>query len=86
MANSAVIAQKRTQVNPQNFFIDKDVCFPNALMTRCECAMDYGDEPFKRKVAAAIAKEIPGIGHEKIRVKTAKHVEEIRQSGRDFFF
>ncbi|MDR2494920.1 MAG: [FeFe] hydrogenase H-cluster radical SAM maturase HydG [Spirochaetaceae bacterium] len=64
----------------------KNVCLPNALMTLCEYAMDYGDETFKRKAANAIAREIPAIGNEKIRGKTGQNVEKIRQGQRDFFF
>ena len=64
----------------------KNVCLPNALMTLCEYAMDYGDDVFRQKAAAAITREIPGIGNEKIRFKTAENVEKIRGGQRDFFF
>jgi 2-iminoacetate synthase len=64
----------------------KNVCLPNALMTLCEYAMDYGDDAFRQKAAAAITREIPGIGSEKIRFKTAENVEKIRGGQRDFFF
>jgi 2-iminoacetate synthase len=63
----------------------KNVCLPNALMTLCEYSMDYGDASFKQKAAATIAREIPGIGNEKIRLKTAGNVEKIRAGERDFF-
>jgi 2-iminoacetate synthase len=64
----------------------KNVCLPNALMTLCEYAMDYGDDMFREKAACAITREIPGIGNEKIRFKTAENVEKIRGGARDFFF
>jgi 2-iminoacetate synthase len=56
----------------------------DALMTLCEYSMDYGDAPFKQKAAATIGREIPGIGNEKIRAKTADNVEKIRSGGKDF--
>ncbi|GHV80220.1 [FeFe] hydrogenase H-cluster radical SAM maturase HydG [Spirochaetia bacterium] len=64
----------------------KNVCLPNALMTLCEYAIDYGDEAFKKKADAAIARELPGIANEKIRVKAIANVEKIRQGTRDFYF
>ncbi|MDR1899492.1 MAG: [FeFe] hydrogenase H-cluster radical SAM maturase HydG [Treponema sp.] len=63
----------------------KNVCLPNALMTLCEYSMDYGDSPFKEKAAAAIARELPGIQNEKIRMRTIANVEKIRHGERDFF-
>jgi 2-iminoacetate synthase len=63
-----------------------NVCLPNALMTLCEYAMDYGDDAFREKAAALIAKEIPEIANETIRQRTIENVEKIRSgSGRDFF-
>ncbi|MDR2210388.1 MAG: [FeFe] hydrogenase H-cluster radical SAM maturase HydG [Spirochaetaceae bacterium] len=63
----------------------KNVCLPNALMTLCEYSMDYGDPPFKQRAAATISREIPGIGSEKIRARTAENVEKIKTGERDFF-
>jgi 2-iminoacetate synthase len=63
----------------------KNVCLPNALMTLGEYSADYGDEPFRAKAAAAIAREIPGIANEKIRAKTESSLEKIRGGERDFF-
>jgi 2-iminoacetate synthase len=64
----------------------KNVCLPNALMTLCEYSMDYGDNLFREKAAAAIAREIPGIVNDKIRFRTVNKVEKIRRNaGRDFF-
>ena len=63
-----------------------NVCLPNALMTLCEYAMDYGDDVFREKAAGIIAKEIPNIANETIRRKTVENVEKIRSGGgRDFF-
>jgi 2-iminoacetate synthase len=64
----------------------KNVCLPNALMTLCEYSVDYGDEPFKAKAAAAIRRELPHIQNEKIRLKAEVNVEKIRRGGRDFYF
>jgi len=63
-----------------------NVCTPNALMTLCEYAMDYGDDTFKEKAAAIIEKEIPHIANGMIRKKTIDNVEKIRSgAGRDFY-
>jgi 2-iminoacetate synthase len=64
----------------------KNVCLPNALMTLCEYALDYGDEPFKAKAAAAINRELPGIKNEKIRIRAGENMEKIRRGARDFYF
>jgi 2-iminoacetate synthase len=64
----------------------KDVCLPNALMTLCEYAEDYGDAAFKLKSGTAIERNIPQINSDKIRVKTAANVDAIRQGRRDFYF
>ena len=64
----------------------KNVCLPNALMTLCEYATDYGDEAFREKAAAIINREIPGVANEKIRQRTIENVEKIRGMGqRDFY-
>ncbi|MCL2599851.1 MAG: [FeFe] hydrogenase H-cluster radical SAM maturase HydG [Treponema sp.] len=63
-----------------------NVCLPNALMTLCEYSMDYGDDAFREKAAALIAREIPNIADAKIRKRAAANVEKIRSGGeRDFF-
>jgi 2-iminoacetate synthase len=64
----------------------KDVCLPNALMTLCEYAEDYGDAAFRTKSGAAIERNIPQINSDKIRLKTAANVDAIRQGRRDFYF
>ncbi|MCL2128015.1 MAG: [FeFe] hydrogenase H-cluster radical SAM maturase HydG [Treponema sp.] len=63
-----------------------NVCLPNALMTLCEYAMDYGDDVFREKAGAVIGREIENIASEKIRQRTVENVEKIRSgAGRDFF-
>lgn len=64
----------------------KNVCLPNALMTLCEYAMDYGDETFRAKANNAIIEQIPHITNEKIRQLTSENVNRIRANlGRDFY-
>ena len=64
----------------------KNVCLPNALMTLCEYAMDYGDEDFRDKAVAAINSQLPNIANDKIRTLAAENVEKIRDNrGRDFY-
>ena len=64
----------------------KNVCLPNALMTLCEYAMDYGDEDFRDKAVAAINRQLPNIANGKIRTLAAENVEKIRGNrGRDFY-
>ena len=63
-----------------------NVCLPNALMTLCEYAKDYGDDVFQDKAAALISTEIPKIANDVIREKTIENIEKIRcGKGRDFF-
>jgi 2-iminoacetate synthase len=63
-----------------------NVCLPNALMTLCEYAQDYGGGEFREKAAAIIEKEIPHIANDTIRQKTLENIEKIRSgAGRDFF-
>jgi 2-iminoacetate synthase len=64
----------------------KNVCLPNALMTLCEYSLDYGDEAFRAKAAAAVRRELPGIDNEKIRLRAEQNVERIRRGRRDFYF
>jgi len=64
----------------------RNVCLPNALMTLSEYSMDYGDDAFRKKAAAAIEKEIPHIASEEIRLRTVENIEKIRRGNeRDFF-
>lgn len=63
-----------------------NVCLPNALMTLCEYAMDYGDDDFRLKTDAAIEQCVPQIANTRIREKTVQNVAKIRDNGeRDFF-
>lgn len=64
----------------------KNVCLPNALMTLCEYAVDYGDEAFQKCALEAIQEQIPNIAHGKIRALTDENVQKICQNqGRDFY-
>lgn len=63
----------------------KNVCLPNALMTLCEYAIDYGDETFRSKVFSVVEQELKGIESEKMRERTADCVGKIRGGERDFF-
>ena len=64
----------------------KNVCLPNALMTLCEYATDYGDGAFREKAAAIIDRKISGVANDKIRQRTLENVEKIRGMGqRDFY-
>jgi 2-iminoacetate synthase len=64
----------------------KNVCLPNALMTLCEYAQDYGDGAFQQKTARAVEKMLPDISNEKIKVLTEENIEKIQADGqRDFY-
>ena len=64
----------------------KNVCLPNALMTLCEYAADYGDDSFRENTERMVNSEIPKIMNEKIRGKTQENVSRIINNGeRDFF-
>jgi len=64
----------------------KNVCLPNALMTLCEYATDYGDADFKASTHAAVQRMLPEIANDKIRAKTEACIQEILADGqRDFY-
>jgi 2-iminoacetate synthase len=63
----------------------KDVCHPNALMTLCEYAYDYGSEDFRRKALAVIDREVVEIPNEGTRCLTAGNIEKIKKGQRDLF-
>ena len=63
----------------------KNVCLPNALMTLCEYAQDYGTEDFRGGVYKAIAREVSGISSDAMRAKTIENIEKIKQGEHDFF-
>ena len=63
----------------------KNVCHPNALMTLCEYALDYGDDEFKEKAEATIQREIPKIEDEKVRDLVTHNIERLKNGERDLF-
>jgi 2-iminoacetate synthase len=64
----------------------KNVCLPNALMTLCEYAQDYGDDSFRQKTAAAVTKMLTDIGNPKIKSMTEENIKKISTDGqRDFY-
>ncbi|MCL2557690.1 MAG: [FeFe] hydrogenase H-cluster radical SAM maturase HydG [Treponema sp.] len=63
-----------------------NVCLPNALMTLHEYAGDYGDEEFRRKAAAFIEAELPGVANEATRRAVEKAIAKMRAGAeRDFY-
>ena len=63
----------------------KNVCQPNALMTLCEYACDYGSDKFIAKSDEIIAREIHNIKDEKIRKLTVANIEKIKRGQRDLY-
>lgn len=63
----------------------KNVCHPNALMTLCEYALDYGDDEFKAKAEATIQREIPKIEDTRVRNLVADNIERLKNGERDLF-
>ena len=63
----------------------KNICLPNALMTLCEYAMDYGDDAFKAQAYALIEGNIPKIINERMRALTRENIEKIKNGERDMF-
>ena len=64
----------------------KNVCLPNALMTLCEYAMDYGDDNFRAKAKLIIDSSVPNIANQKIRALTEESIAKISALGeRDFY-
>lgn len=63
----------------------KNVCHPNALMTLCEYALDYGDDEFKEKAEATIQREIPKIEDEKVSDLVTHNIERLENGERDLF-
>ncbi|GHU41605.1 [FeFe] hydrogenase H-cluster radical SAM maturase HydG [Clostridia bacterium] len=63
----------------------KNVCLPNALMTLCEYAQDYGSDAFREKVYAAVERELLGIANEVMRERTRDSIAKIKQGQHDFF-
>ncbi|MCL1998821.1 MAG: [FeFe] hydrogenase H-cluster radical SAM maturase HydG [Turicibacter sp.] len=63
----------------------KNVCQPNALMTLCEYAHDYGNDDFINRVHSLIKSELCNIDDEKIRTLTAANIEKIKNGQRDLY-
>lgn len=63
----------------------KNVCLPNALMTLCEYACDYGDDNFKAKSDAVINKELGNIKNPTIRDLTSGNINKIKNGERDLY-
>lgn len=63
----------------------KNVCLPNALMTLCEYAEDYGDAQFREKAEKLIQKHIPTILNEKVRWLTTENIARIKAGDRDLY-
>lgn len=63
----------------------QNVCYPNALMTLQEYAMDYGDEEFKTSVENMIDKQIINIKREDIRKLVLNNLDRIRKGERDLY-
>ena len=64
----------------------KNVCLPNALMTLCEYAADYGDDAFKASAHAAVQRMLPAIVSDKVRAKTEACIAQIQADGRRDFY
>jgi len=63
----------------------KNVCLPNALMTLCEYACDYGNADFRKKADSIIENELENIADEKVRILTAENIEKIKNGKRDLY-
>lgn len=63
----------------------KNVCQPNALLTLLEFALDYDNPELLTKIERLIEREIENIPHEKIKARTIKSVERIKNGERDLF-
>lgn len=64
----------------------KNVCLPNALMTLCEYAQDYGDEEFKTATKKVVLKSEMQIQNQVIRQKTLDNIANITENKkRDLF-
>lgn len=63
----------------------KNVCLPNALMTLCEYAQDYGSEIFRTKSEHIIEEQIPNIKSEKVRNLVIENIAKIKNGERDLY-
>lgn len=63
----------------------KNVCLPNALMTLCEYAQDYGSETFRTKSEHIIEEQVPNIKSEKVRNLVIENIAKIKSGERDLY-
>lgn len=63
-----------------------NVCKPNALMTLQEYLVDYATDETRKQGEAIIEREVNRIPNEKVKNKTIKYLEEIKNGKRDFRF
>lgn len=63
-----------------------NVCKPNALMTLQEYLVDYATNETRKQGEAIIEREVNRIPNEKVKNKTIKYLEEIKNGKRDFRF
>ena len=63
----------------------KNVCLPNALMTLCEYAQDYGDAETRAAAGEMISRKLSDIRNEKIRKRVEESLTLIREGRRDLY-
>ena len=63
----------------------KNVCLPNALMTLCEYAQEYGSDNFKKKAYDLIESETKNIKDKAVRDLTVENIRKIKDGERDLF-
>ena len=63
----------------------KNVCLPNALLTLCEYANDYGKPAFKEKAEQVIAHHLPNIDNEDVRALVTVELNKVRNGQRDLY-
>jgi len=63
-----------------------DICTPNALMTLKEYLMDFASEDTVAKGNALLEKELAKISNDRVREIATKHIQEIAEGKRDFYF
>ncbi|MDO4426064.1 MAG: [FeFe] hydrogenase H-cluster radical SAM maturase HydG, partial [Planctomycetia bacterium] len=61
-------------------------CHPNALMTLKEYLEDYASPETREIGEALIARELPKIPNEKVRLIAQEHLYELQEGKRDFRF
>ena len=63
-----------------------DICTPNALMTLKEYLMDFASEATVAKGNILIEREMAKIKNDRVREIAARHIQEIADGKRDFYF